>query len=224
MVMVIFSALVRSHQSTSPVASASCVPRGYCRCWETNRPADQAEVLFDRSSGSSGWLHFDCSAFVLPPPQRNCVTLTVSDVVHFRSAATSTPKEVAGAHPQHTRDMPLLLHYQIWSVLLLLAFLSPEVSGFHHGFFHSWYAEYFPTHTGCAASLGNWLPHFPSHLLGVNSHSMWHLPPLVPRASRAPGRSARPCGARNIRFRIGSDQRVSLVTTEQAPLTLRAGG
>ena len=29
MVMVIFSALVRSHQSTSPVASASCVPRGY---------------------------------------------------------------------------------------------------------------------------------------------------------------------------------------------------
>ena len=28
MVMVIFSALVRSHQSTSPVASASCVPRG----------------------------------------------------------------------------------------------------------------------------------------------------------------------------------------------------
>ena len=28
MVMVIFSALVRSHQSTLPVASASCVPRG----------------------------------------------------------------------------------------------------------------------------------------------------------------------------------------------------
>ena len=28
MVMVIFSALVRSHQSTSPVASASSVPRG----------------------------------------------------------------------------------------------------------------------------------------------------------------------------------------------------
>ena len=29
MVMVIYSALVRSHQSTSLVASASCVPRGY---------------------------------------------------------------------------------------------------------------------------------------------------------------------------------------------------
>ena len=28
-VMVIYSALVRSHQSTSLVASASCVPRGY---------------------------------------------------------------------------------------------------------------------------------------------------------------------------------------------------
>ena len=29
MVMVIYLALVRSHQSTSLVASASCVPRGY---------------------------------------------------------------------------------------------------------------------------------------------------------------------------------------------------
>ena len=29
MVMVTYSALVRSHQSTSLVASASCVPRGY---------------------------------------------------------------------------------------------------------------------------------------------------------------------------------------------------
>ena len=28
-VMVIYSALVRSHQSTSLVASASCIPRGY---------------------------------------------------------------------------------------------------------------------------------------------------------------------------------------------------
>ena len=36
MVMVICSALVRSHQSTSLVASASCVPRGgrrWCGCY-----------------------------------------------------------------------------------------------------------------------------------------------------------------------------------------------
>ena len=31
MVMVLYSALVRSHQSTLLVASASCVPRGYNR-------------------------------------------------------------------------------------------------------------------------------------------------------------------------------------------------
>ena len=63
MVMVIYSALVRSHQSTSLVASASCVPRGYNTrarlCLNQNRwrgsPLREVESTSLSSPDLQGW-------------------------------------------------------------------------------------------------------------------------------------------------------------------------
>ena len=70
------------------------------------------------------------------------------------------------------------------NVLLASLTLSPLSATLSLVFwpYHSWCAE-----SLLVAPLGNRLPHLASHLYGVNSHSMWHLPPLVPRASTALG-------------------------------------